>query len=150
MREWALVKGWLDPENPRCEWELCALIGTEIAEAVEAIRAGNPPADKPGLEGMTNLEEEVADIAIRLIQSADELGKPIHIHGSLGAPSRVTGSLVGQLGVISESVSRGNYSYAMSQLAHWCEEQGIDLAEAIDRKMAVNQSRPYRHGGKLA
>jgi NTP pyrophosphatase (non-canonical NTP hydrolase) len=31
-----------------------------------------------------------------------------------------------------------------------CGEHGIDLAQAIELKMIYNETRPYRHGGKLA
>ena len=31
-----------------------------------------------------------------------------------------------------------------------CEAMKIDLAHCIARKMAYNETRPYRHGGKLA
>lgn len=30
-----------------------------------------------------------------------------------------------------------------------CEKYGIPLCEAIEEKLAYNQNRPYRHGGKL-
>lgn len=94
---WSRRKGWRQ-EQPRNPLELSALMMTELAELVEAYRHGNPPCDKPGLEGLSNAAEECADIAIRL--------------------------------------------------ADFCDEHNIDLGEAVVRKMACNEAREHRHGGK--
>lgn len=32
----------------------------------------------------------------------------------------------------------------------FCFEKGIDIERAIEAKMEFNETRPYRHGGKLA
>ncbi len=94
---WAQSKGWreFEPRNPLV---LAALIHTEVSELVEGYRHGNPMCDKPGLEGMSNAAEELADIVIRVCDFADE--------------------------------------------------HGINLGDAVIRKLAVNQKRPHRHGGK--
>lgn len=94
---WAKSKGWREAE-PRNPLVLAALIHTEVSELVEGYRHGNPMCDKPGLEGMSNAAEELADIVIRVCDFADE--------------------------------------------------HGIDLGDAVIRKLAVNQKRPHRHGGK--
>ncbi len=94
---WAKSKGWREAE-PRNPLVLSALIHTEVSELVEGYRHGNPMCDKPGLEGMSNAAEELADIVIRVCDFADE--------------------------------------------------HGIDLGDAVIRKLAVNQKRPHRHGGK--
>lgn len=95
--EWAKSKGWREAE-PRHPLILSALIHTEVAELTEAYREGNPMCDKPGLEGMRNSDEELADIIIRVCDFASE--------------------------------------------------HGINLGDAVIRKLAVNQKRPHRHGGK--
>lgn len=49
-----------------------ALITTEVAEGIEAIRHGNPPSDHvPEISG---LEEELADVIIRALDTAESRG----------------------------------------------------------------------------
>ena len=71
---------------------------TELAEAMEAYRDGNPSSDK--IEGFSKVEEELADTIIRLLDLA------------------------------------GGMAY--------------DIEKALRAKMDYNETRPYRHGGKLA
>ncbi len=69
------LKGWW-PKEGRNDGECLMLVVTEIAEMVEALRAGNPPSTK-GLmvtdpttgeqRPMTSVEEEAADAALRLM-----------------------------------------------------------------------------------
>lgn len=96
--DWARSKGWREAE-PRHPLILSALVHTEVSELVEAYRHGNPHCDKPGLEGLRNSDEELADIVVRVCDFADE--------------------------------------------------HGIDLGTAFVRKMAFNQGRANRHGGKV-
>jgi hypothetical protein len=53
------------------------------------------------------------------------------------------------------SLSFDNYrlSYTFSRgliltIEYFCKENGIDLEQAIELKMAYNRTRPYRHNGK--
>jgi NTP pyrophosphatase (non-canonical NTP hydrolase) len=39
---------------------------------------------------------------------------------------------------------------AVIRILDYCEYAGIDLGVAIRQKMAYNELRPYRHGGKKA
>jgi len=34
------------------------------------------------------------------------------------------------------------------RILDWCGHRDIDIEEAIERKMAINKERPYRHGNK--
>jgi NTP pyrophosphatase (non-canonical NTP hydrolase) len=73
---WAIRKGWLT-ETPRNPAEQLMLIVTELAEACEAFRAGNPPCERPGMEQYSHAAEELADVVIRCLQMAGEHNIPL-------------------------------------------------------------------------
>jgi len=62
----AIDKGWWEGE--RNEGELIALMHSELSEALEAIRKGNPPDDK--IPEFTGVEAELADVIIRIMDFA--------------------------------------------------------------------------------
>lgn len=73
--DWAKAKGWYDPaKDPRDPAALLMLITTELAEACEAFREGNPPCERPGMEVYSHAEEELADAIIRILQMGEEFG----------------------------------------------------------------------------
>ena len=92
----AVEHGWW--ESRRSTGEVLMLIVTELSEAMEAYRIGNPESEK--IPGFTKMEEELADVIIRLLDFAGGMG--------------------------------------------------LDIDGALRAKMAYNECRPYRHGGKLA
>ena len=92
----AVEHGWW--EAPRPVGEVLMLMVTEIAEAMEAYRSGNPESEK--IPGFSQMEEELADVVIRLLDYAGG--------------------------------------------------ENLDIEGALLAKMAYNEKRPYRHGGKLA
>lgn len=73
---WAISKGWLT-EEPRNPAEQLMLIVTELAEACEAFRMGNPPCERPGMEQYSHAAEELADVVIRCFQMAGEHNIPL-------------------------------------------------------------------------
>jgi len=67
---------WKDEVN---DGERMALIHAEISEALEALRQGNPSSNK--IIEYSNLEEELADVVIRIMDYA--FGKDLDIAGAI-------------------------------------------------------------------
>lgn len=104
--------------------EVMALITSEVSEAFEAYRDGDPVTEikygyKIPYEG-TLFSEDPSDAFGQI----GVLGKPE------GVPAELADVLI--------------------RVFDFCGAYRIPLGEAIIRKHRYNESRPYRHGGKLA
>ena len=66
----AVEKGWW--ENPRSDGELIALMHSELSEALEASRLGNPPDDK--IPQHPGVSAELADVVIRIMDYCGHSG----------------------------------------------------------------------------
>lgn len=65
---------WDEKRNPG---EIIALIHSELSEALEALRSGNPESDK--LPGISQVEEELADAIIRIFDFAEGFNYDIEL-----------------------------------------------------------------------
>lgn len=83
VHETAMTKGWW--ENPRSTAESIALMHSELSEALEADRAGNPPDDK--IPEFTGIEAELADCVIRILDFA--IGRQYDVIGAMIAKAEM-------------------------------------------------------------
>ena len=71
IHEWAKGKGFWPEGEERNKGEICALIHSEVSELLEGLRKPGPSDHVPEL---TLVEEELADIAIRLFDCSGGWG----------------------------------------------------------------------------
>lgn len=113
-------KGWYD--SPRSFGEVAALFHSEISEALEEWRNGH------------------------------ELNEVYHVEptGAFLFPDHKSlMTWVTQMGVKPEGVPI-ELADVIIRILDTCAENGIDIESAITAKMAYNEGRSYRHGGKRA
>lgn len=70
VHENAVQKGWWDED--RNDGEMIALMHSELSEALEGLRHGNPPDDH--IPEFSSVEAELADVVIRIMDMAQARG----------------------------------------------------------------------------
>lgn len=117
----AKEKGWHDPDIKKTPLECHMLMVSEIAEASEEVRSGNPYIYFNTPTGRVSVKDLGGSVSG--LQVGDVLQKPE--------------------GEAIELVD------CLLRIADYFGEKGWDLEAAVKAKLNYNITRPHRHGGKL-
>jgi len=161
----AKEKGWWEQE--RSAAEIYALIHSEISEAVECARNGEPPVwyfRGQNIEGYPQNGEkplgeliELADVVIRILDWSQKRNYTLKVSEPFVKDDEFEG--FNHLEVYNyfhetlacknrEDNERMHLEYFIGQIWSWCIYKQWDLWKAVRCKMDYNKTRPIRHGGK--
>lgn len=172
IHETAVAKGWYETERTREEFQM--LLISELAEATEEARKGTPPVytivagerrllPDPSLTSIYKPEGELielADVIIRILDTLEHANTQVEAvvkeeYEIIGTPSSTISPLATHLKLVKTVVQADTFGDAstfglvIAAICRYCEAKGWDINEAVRLKMAYNETRPHRHGGKL-
>jgi len=153
----AINKGFRGPGIANEAYEQAALIHSELSEALEAIRHGDPPDDK--IPEFSGTEAELADTIIRILDYCRSqnfklqkvFDSPYNPPDFDSSEFQSGGSVIGRLHTTIATAFQGYhtaFATALNTIKAFANHKGYRLAEAILAKNAYNSTRPYKHGGK--
>ena len=140
------------------------LVITEIAEMVEAHRVSRKastaaynemPNKQIGFEKFikNTLEDEMADIVIRLADLAGALGvdftkmQPCRYYRAFSKFSFTENAFALCKGLSKDAIGiEKRIQFGLDFITKWAQELNIELAFFVAQKMRYNKMRPYRHG----
>lgn len=169
----ACDKGFWD--NPNSNEHALMLVITEVSEMVEADRKGKH-ADKHGFEVYTKnadnfnikgnlnvdafkecvkdtVEDELADVAIRLADLAGKLGvnfdkmQPCRYYRAFAKFTFTENAFAFVKGMCRDGIAiEKRIQFGLDYAFNWAKSLDIDLYWHVARKMEYNASRPTKHG----
>ena len=140
------------------------LVITEIAEMVEAHRVcrkaktaayNDMPNKQIGFEKFikNTMEDEMADIVIRLADLAGALGidftkmQPCRYYRAFSKFSFTENAFALCKGLSKDAIGiEKRIQFGLDFITKWAQELNIELAFFVAQKMRYNKMRPYRHG----
>jgi len=121
VHENAVAHGWWD--EPRSFGEIVALCHSELSEALEEYRSGQPL---------------VYCDAIKTNAACSDTGE----NACTGAECLKCFTSRKPEGMAVEMID------CMIRILDWCGKEGVDVDAIMQAKHEYNRTRPYRHGGK--
>ena len=163
IHETARDKGWWD--EPRTWPEICNLIHSEIAEALEEYRSGKDVRTIYYVDGSGKPEGfpvELADIIIRILDYAEYEKYKIFRYVKDFKDETICNQraypcsydIILSLYIMNRALHleginpSDNLFMCFSEVLRIADNYCINLYEAVRLKMDYNKTRPYRHGNK--
>lgn len=146
VSEWCKRKGW-EPDPDRTFGDECALIHSEVSEALEAYR------DDKFVETLVYEFPHSGGTTIihwKMDQPEPSLVSPVEI-GDSKDPNVVVpvSQLANMLGVVPKPCGvASEFADIFIRLLHYCFTHDINLSYEFLKKMKYNETRSYRHGGR--